>query len=180
MAYFLGEDKARQISLSSLKIIVFTLVVCIVLEFLFLWRPIYLHWCSLQSEKIHWLNVLQTGVKTNGDPNLSNIPSMDQLPDMIDQCRSVFRKQGVDVYACNVERFGEPQEAGKGLNLDYGLVRLRLRGPWEGIIASFKVLEEMQELSIHVQEAVLKAEGGETVLRIDFCANMEQNIPPNP
>lgn len=183
MAYFLGEEKvkARQISLRSLKRIVFVLIVGIVLESLLLWRPIYLHLYSLQKEKIYWQNLLQAGsVKTKEGAKAGTalpIPTMDQLPDMIDQCCIPFRKEGVDIYAFNVERFGELRETGKGLNLDYGLVRLRFRGPWEGVFTSLKVLEEMQELSIHVQEVDLKPEGGETLLRIDFCTGMEQHSP---
>ena len=75
---------------------------------------------------------------------------------------------------------GLTTEEAKELGLDYGLIRLRLRGPWEGIITSLKVLEEMQEFSIHVQEVGLKAEGGDTLLRIDFCTDMERNIPLHP
>lgn len=177
----------RRISLSSLKRTVLILSACMVLGFLLFWRPTYLHLRSLQKEKLYWQNVLQAEsvnqakpFNNEGTKQLSSIPTMDQLPDMIDQCRSSFGKEGVNVYAFNVERFGEIHEAGKGLNLDYGLVRLRLHGSWEGIITSLKELEEMQEFSIHVQEVVLKAEGGETLLWLDFCTDMERNIPSNP
>ena len=73
------------------------------------------------------------------------------------------------------------QESGeKGLNLDYSLVRLRLHGQWEGILISLKKLEEIEELSIHVQEVDLSSEGGETLLRFDFSKDMERNIPSPP
>ncbi|MDP4125819.1 MAG: hypothetical protein Q8912_02615 [Bacillota bacterium] len=176
-----GTSLARWVSLRSVTIIILILVACTALEFLVFWRPMYRHFRSLQTEKNHWQNVLQAmSVNKYESPKTISIPTMDQLPDIVDQCRSIFGKESVDVFAFNVERFGERQDAGKGPNLDYGLVRFRLRGQWEGIIRSLKVLEEMQGFSVQVQEVVLEAEGGETLLQIDFCTGMERNIPSNP
>lgn len=137
------------------------------LGFLLLWRPTYQQSRSLQAEKIYWQQVLELGV---GD-NLTTMPSMDQLPDIIEQCRVAFVKEGVDVVSINVERFGERREIGRATRLDYSLVRLHLRGNWDGIVTSLKALEDTtQSISIHIQEAVLDAEGGETLLQIYFIS----------
>ncbi|TGE34215.1 hypothetical protein [Desulfosporosinus sp. Sb-LF] len=163
----------KQLSLRNIKRIILMSLACTIASFLILWQPAYLHLRALQKEKIYWQNVLQAeSVNTEGDDRPSIVPTMDQLPDMIDQCRNVFIKESVNVFALNVERFGERLEIGKGVSLDYGLVRFRLRGPWEGILRSLKILEEMQGVSIYVQEVVLDSqgtEGGEALLRIDFC-----------
>jgi len=154
----------QRLSLRSVKWTIVALLSCTFVVFLVLWEPSYLQLRSLQKEKIHWENVLNAGV-TN---TKSTIPTMDQLPDMIEQCRDVFVKKGVNVVDLNVERFGERRETGNGATLDYSLVRLHLRGNWEGIVTSLKVLEGIQEYSIHVQEVVLDADGGEVLLQINF------------
>lgn len=141
-----------------------------VLGFVLLWRPAYLQLRSLQKEKAYWQHVLRTGITNiKTDSKAVIIPTMDQLPDIIEQCRGVFVKKGVDVVTLNVERFGERRETGNGASLDYGLVRLHLRGNWEGIATSLKELEATQEGNIHLQEVVLDSEGGETLLQIYFC-----------
>lgn len=178
MAYSSSETNVKQLvgpssiplfqrlSLRSVKGIAVVFLLCVVLGFLLLWQPAYLHLRSLEKERTYWQQVLRTGV-----PNFkTTIPTADQLPDIIEQCRSVFVNESVDVFTLNVERFGERRESGNGANLDYGLVRVRLRGKWEGIITSLKALEEKQEVSIRVQEVVLDAEGGEVLLQIYFRA----------
>jgi len=160
----------QRLSLRSIKGITVFFLLGTVLGFLLLWRPAYLQLRSLQKEETHWQHVLKTGVtNTKTDAKAANIPAMDQLPDIIEQCRGAFVKEGVSVVALNVERFGERREAGNGASLDYGLVRLHLRGNWEGIVTSLKALEDTQEGNIHLQEVVLDAEGGEVLLQIYFC-----------
>lgn len=160
----------QRLSLRSVKGITVGIFLCTVLGFVLLWQPTYLQLRSLQKEKIYWQHVLRTGVtNTKTDTKAAAIPTMDQLPDIIEQCRGAFVKEGVDVVNLNVERFGERRETGNGASLDYGLVRLHLRGNWEGIVTSLKALEETQEGNIHLQEVVLDAEGGEALLKIYFC-----------
>ena len=160
----------QRLSLRSVKGITAGFLLCTVLGFLVLWQPAYFQLRSLQKEKTYWQHVLRTGVtNTKTDATATIIPTMDQLPDIIEQCREVFVKEGVAVVNLNVERFGERRESGQGASLDYGLVRLHLRGKWEGIVTSFKELEETQEGNLHLQEIVLNAEGGEALLRIYFC-----------
>jgi len=158
-----------RLSLRSVKGICVGLLLCTILGFLGLWQPVYLQWRSLQEEKTHWQHVLRTG-DTNSKTDIkgSLIPTMDQLPGLIEQCRGAFVKEGVDVVALNVERFGERRETGNGASLDYGLVRLHLRGNWEKIVTSLKALEETQEGNIHLQEVVLDAVGGETLFQVYF------------
>jgi hypothetical protein len=181
MAYFFSVTKSspllapssiplfQRLSLRSVKGIAVGFLLSTSLEFLLLWQPAYYQLRSLQNEKTHWQHVLRTGVtNTKTDTKTATIPTMDQLPDIIEQCRGAFVKEGVDVVALNVERFGERRETGNGASLDYGLVRLHLRGNWEGIVTSLKALEETQEGNIHLQEVVLDAEGGEALLQIYF------------
>ena len=159
----------RRLSLRSIKRISVVILTGTVLAFLLLWRPMYLQLSSLQKEKIYWQNVKAGSVNYKGDTKTSTIPTMDQFPDMIDQCRGAFLKEGVSVYALNVERFGERREVGNGGSLDYGLVRLRLQGHWKDIVRALKVVEEMSGFSICVQEVLLEVEGGEVLLQIYFC-----------
>lgn len=182
MAYSLSEINVKRLvepsaiplfqrlSLRSVKGITVVFLLGTVWGFLLLWQPAYLQLRSLQKEKTHWQQVLSTGVtNTKTDTKAATIPTMDQLPDIIEQCRGAFLKEGVDVIALNVERFGERRETGNGASLDYGLVRLHLRGNWEEIVTSLKALEETQEGNIHLQEVVLDSEGGEALLQIYFC-----------
>jgi len=177
MAFFLSEIKVkpsaessvpplwRRITTRSLKGIMIGVLACNMIAFLMLYQPAYLQLCSLQEDKMHWEEVLRKGVSYTSTP----IPTMDKLPDMIEQCRNAFVNQGVNVVSVNVERFGERREAGKGASIDYALVRLRLLGQWQGIVTSLKELEEMQGVGIHAQEVVLAEPGGEALLQIYFC-----------
>lgn len=155
----------QRFSLHSVKGIAVAAFACTVLALLFFWQPAYLGLRSLQKEITHWQHKLKPGVTITK----STIPTMDQLPDMIELCRDTFEKKGVNVVALNVERFGERRETGNVESLDYSLVRLQLSGNWEGIVASLTALEETQEGSIHVPEAVLDAAGGEVLLQIHYC-----------
>ena len=187
MAYFSSVTKSKpllapsaiplfqRLSLRSVKGIAVGFLLATSLAFLLLWQPAYHQLRSLQKEQTHWQQVLSTGVTntntkkdTKTDTKVAAIPTMDQLPDIIEQCRGAFVKEGVLVFSLNVERFGERREIGKGASLDYSLVRLHLRGSWEGIVTSLKALEETQEGNIHLQEVVLDAGGGEALLQIYF------------
>jgi hypothetical protein len=182
MAYFSSEINVKhlekpsaiplfqRLSLRRVKGITGALLLAAFLGFLLLWQPAYLHLRSLQKEKTYWQHVLTIGAaNTKTDTRAAAIPTMDQLPDLIEQCRVLFIKEGVDVVALNVERFGERRETGDAASLDYGLVRFHLHGNWEGIATSLKAIEETQEGSIHLQEVVLETEGGEALLQIYFC-----------
>ncbi|MDR3541842.1 MAG: hypothetical protein P4L69_12870 [Desulfosporosinus sp.] len=159
----------QRLSLRAVKGIGVGFLLGTVLGCLLLWQPAYLHWRSLQKEKTYWQDILRTGVAyPNTDVKVVTIPTMDQLPDLIEQCRDVFVKEGVDVVTLNVERFGERRETGSGASLDYGLVRLHLRGNWEGIVHSLKALEATQDGNIYLQEVVLDSTGGEALLQIHF------------
>ena len=183
MAYSSGEINVKRLvepsaiplfqrlSLRSVKGITVVCLLGTVWGFLLLWQPAYLQLRSLQKEESYWQHVLRTGVtNTKTDTKAATVPTIDQLPDIIEQCRGVFVREGVDVVSLNVERFGEQRETGNGASLDYGLVRLHFRGKWEGIVTSLKALEETQEGNIHLQEVVLDAEGGEALLQIYFCS----------
>ena len=155
----------QRLSLRSLKGIAVGFLLATSLGFLLLWQPAYHHLRTLQNEKVSWLQVQKSGQGNN----LTSIPTQDQLPDIIEQCRGIFVKAGVNVVSINVERFGEPRDIGNQARVDYSLVRLHLRGDWKGIVTSLKALEEAPEdISIHVQEIELSSDGGETLLQIYF------------
>lgn len=171
IAYRFRRSYLSRLSLRCVKGLASGLIVCLILAYLALWQPAYLHYQSLIKEKEDWLTINSTGLlKTKSNHQLGMIPTIDQLPDMIEKCRSTFEKEGVNVVTFNVERFGEKRGTGKGASLDYALVRMQLVGQWNGIVASLKVLEEEQEISIHVQEIVLASQGGEALLQIYFCS----------
>lgn len=132
------------------------------LAFLFLWYPAYSHLQVLAAEKTHWQTMLSHGVPVNS----IRVPQMEQLPELLEQCRNAFEKQGVKVKALNVERFGEQRETDQDIALDYALVRLRLNGPQREIVGVLKGLEERKDVGIQIQEAVLTPDGGETLLQI--------------
>lgn len=158
------------LSLRQLKGITAGLMACIILAFLVLWQPAYTKFQSIQKQKDDWLFIMATeGINLKSNHNLYSIPSMNQLPDMIEKCCKTFVKEGIDVVNFNVERFGERNETeNKMASLDYALVRLHLQGQWNNIVTSLKGLEEAQEFSIHVQEVKLASEGGDVLLRIYF------------
>lgn len=165
-----GISLLSGLSLRSLQGIVVGLIACIILSFLIIWQPVYMEFQALEKEKEYWVHVMNAGAKNvKLNSNLLTIPTMDQLPDMIEKCCSTFVKEGVDVVTFSVERFGEKKETGNGASIDYALVRLHLQGQWSGIVSSLKVLEEEQEVSIHAQEVVLASKGGEALLQIYFC-----------
>lgn len=162
--------RLQRLSLPWVKGITLGLLFCTLLEFALLWRPAYLQIKSLQKEKTSWQQIQRIGLtdkQRNG--GLATIPTMDQLPDLIEECRSEFVKAGVEVVAFNVERFGERRKTGDGTNLDYSFVRLHFLGNWEGIVTSLKELEENQAGNIHPQEVALDSEGGEVLFQIYFC-----------
>lgn len=154
----------QRLSLRSLKVIILGIVFCIVIILVVLCQPAYLRLVSLQEEEIYWQNVLQK----ESAKNLPAIPTMDQLPDMIELCRTKFLDEGVAVSSLNVERFGERREPGKGAAIDYALVRLRFLGQWGGIVSTLQVLEEMGDVSIHIQEVLLTEAGGEALVQIFY------------
>lgn len=154
----------RGLSLRSVKLIIAGIIGCYLGFFLLLWQPAYGEFRSLKEEKIYWQQVIRMGLKSSA----TTIPSMDQLPNLIDQCCGVFSKEGVDVASFNVERFGERSSIGKTTSIDYALVRLRLAGQWQGILNSLKELEDAQELRIQVREVMLAEEGGSALLQIYF------------
>lgn len=179
MAYFSSMTKSdpslatssMRFTLRSVKGIAVGLLLSTCMGFLLLWQPAYLQLKSLEQKKDYWQHILRANANTKADTKVASIPTLDQLPDIIEQCRSVFVKEGVDLVSLNVERFGERRETGKATKLDYSLVRLHLRGQWEGIASALKILEETtQDISIHVQEAVLNKDGGETLLQIYFVS----------
>ena len=176
MAYFSRErncllrmipiiPRLSQLSLSKAKGSAGFLALAILLGFSLLWLPSYLQLRDLQKEE----SSSELLLKTNVVNNALKIPTMDQLLDKVEQCRSIFDDAGVEVVALNIERFGkgDGDKDSDGVVIDYAFVRLRLRGNRETIISAFKRLEETQE-GIRIQEVILGSDGGEVLLRFYF------------
>ncbi|AFQ43029.1 hypothetical protein [Desulfosporosinus meridiei] len=154
----------RYISLGSLKIIIFSIFLSNAVVYTTLCQPAYFKLMALKEETNYWQDVLERDVIQNE----SIIPTMDQLPDMIELCRHTFLDKGVDVASLNVERFGERREAGTGATVDYALVRLRLVGQQEQIPSSLEAIEDNKKISVHIQEVLLAEGKGEALLKIYF------------
>ncbi|SDH09526.1 hypothetical protein [Desulfosporosinus hippei] len=154
----------RCLSLHSLKIIIFSIFLGNAVVYTTLCQPAYFKLMALKEETNYWQDVSERDVTQNK----SIIPTMDQLPDMIELCRHTFVDNGVYVASLNVERFGERREAGTGAALDYALVRLRLVGQQEQITSSLEALEDNKEISVHIEEVLLAEGKGETLLKIYF------------
>jgi len=181
MAYFSGVTKfnalvepsaipfLQRLSLRSVKAIIAVFLLGTVCGFLMLGDRLTSSFGRYRGQETRWQDVLRTGI-TSTKTNIKTvaIPSMDQLPDIIEQCRGAFVKEGVAVLALNVERFGEQPKTADGASLDYGLVRLHLRGNWAGIVTSLKGLEATHDGNVHLQEVILNTQGGEALLRIYF------------
>lgn len=168
---FSTRDFWQNLSLYSLKRISGLLALCIVGGFILFWQPAYAQLRSLQKEKTYWQQALKAGeTPSQAEATVEAIPTLDRLPDLIEQCRGVFAKESVEVVSVNVERFGEQFKAGEGegLSLNYGLVRFRFQGAWEDIVSALQTLEENREAVYHCQEVVLNARAGEALFKIYF------------
>lgn len=91
------------------------------------------------------------------------IPQLNDLPNIIEQCRAQFQTRGVNVGAFNVERF-HGEKSGSGL--DYVLLRLHLQGEAKKIQTGLEQIEKMENQAIHVREVILKPDEGEVLLAI--------------
>lgn len=145
--------------------------------FFMLIRPLQHHINSLEKEKAHWREIL-TFPRERG--HLFDIPTMEKLPNSIEECRSYFLEKGVEVKAFNVERFasangkeitndyGGANGSAVNAKFDYALVRMHWQGPWESIEKGLAKMEEAPDLGISVQEVLLDKDGGQGVFRIYF------------
>lgn len=163
--------KIQRIFHTKSKYICVVLLLCSLFGYIFIWRPAYLQVQSCEKTKSYWNQVLNVELKNDPMQNVIDaLPMMDQLPDIINQCRGVFVTSGLDVVGLNVEQFGEPRGKSQEVSIDYSLARIRLSGKPELIIAVIKELEDNQEFSIYAQEVVLDHEGGEVLLQIYFMS----------
>ena len=97
MAYFSSVTKSnplpdtsqlplfQRLSLRTIKGIAGGLLLITSLGFLLFWQPAYLQLQLLQKEKSYWQQVVRTDVSNSKtDTKVSTIPTMDQLPDIIE------------------------------------------------------------------------------------------------
>lgn len=126
-----------------------------------LWRD----FTSLEEQKLVWDKAaLHAAVETG--QNLPG-PVIEDLPLLIEQCIQILQKEGVRTSSFNLERLGD-NGGSKSLFLNSALVRFKLSGNGEGIERGLAMLEELPDQPIYVQEAQLKGEGGEILLKIYF------------
>lgn len=137
----------------------------------------------LQAEKAAW-QAVQTD---HFDPSelsssslIAGIPSLEQLPALMEACQAVFHEEGIEVSSLNVERIaadtggtvrqGGPSAQGgtSGMLLNFALVRLHWKGTWAGIERGLARLENHDKFRVRVQEVSLKQGGGEGTLEIYF------------
>jgi hypothetical protein len=95
------------------------------------------------------------------------IPKVEELPTVIDQCLEIFLKEKVGIRSFNLERFGG-ESVSEPSTLNYALVRIKLKGSWDGIQRGLAEVETLPNQVIHSQEVKLSAEGGEIFLKIHF------------
>lgn len=167
----------------------------------FAFYPLYQEENRLQAEKAAW----QAVQPDHFDPSelsssslIAGIPSLEQLPALMEACQAVFHEEGIEVSSLNVERIasdtggsvaqGGPSALGgttmqggtsaqsgtavqggtPGVLLNFALVRLHWKGTWAGIERGLVSLENNEKFRVRVQEVSLKQGGGEGTLEIYF------------
>lgn len=126
---------------------------------------------ELEQEKAYWAQVLagqspdMYEALSPVEPQIGEIPTIEQIPYLIDRCSNLLVAAGVEVTSFNVERFAEKETDGSPL--DYALLRIYLIGSWPEIEAGLKKLET-SNLAVRVEELHLDANGGDALLKIYF------------
>lgn len=145
--------------------------------FLLLIGPLKDRIISLETEKSYWQGLRSSPRETS---QRFVIPTLDKLPDTIEECQTFFQAQGVTVKAFNVERFasatgneisnlrGRANGNEADAKLDFALVRMHWEGSWQNIEKGIAKMEEAPGLGITVQEVHLNQDGGQGVFRIYF------------
>ncbi|KLU58577.1 hypothetical protein CEB3_c45930 [Peptococcaceae bacterium CEB3] len=146
-------------------------LLCAFFSYIFCLRPSWSRLNRLGVEKEHWLAVLSqfSGGET-GTGIGTKVPTLAELPGLVESCRRAFLTAGVHVESLSVERFGEtaastPQKVD---HLDYALLRLQWTGSWPAIEQALSGLERDQSLGIGVREVHLRQGGGEGLLQVYF------------
>ena len=134
-----------------------------VLVFFLLFRPTLRAIHFGQTEKYKWQKIV-VNPTVSGEPVL---PRMENLPDIIENCRSTFARHNIEVTALNMESLSGEGNKNPG-PLAYALFRFHLRGEWQRIYSALGELEIMRNYTIHVQEVALDGQGGECQLQIYF------------
>lgn len=137
------------------------------LSYAFLLRPTQARVDSSSTERGHWFEVLALSKKDGSKPP---VPTMEELPNLVDFCREAFVAEGVEVKALNVERFGEKNgdTSQPPASLDYALLRLHWGGSWAGIEKALSKLERDRRFGISAREVHLNKGGGDGLLQIYF------------
>ncbi|SHN78604.1 hypothetical protein [Desulfitobacterium chlororespirans] len=106
--------------------------------------------------------ILQNPVKeTASDPW-----QMDDLLLVMDECVRMLREENLAVRSYHLEGVFEG-EANPSF-LHFALIRLKVQGAWSGIERGLTRIEGISEGGIYVEEAVLKENEGEILLKIFF------------
>lgn len=122
---------------------------------------------QLSQEKQYWQVQMDQIPSKNKEVNL---PSLLDLPPLIEACQNEFKEQAVQVASANLDRFGEETKTStdQGSGLSYALFHFKLKGSWSGIEAALKRIENIPDRTIQVQEVRLNSDSGDVVLKIYF------------
>ncbi|MDR3289326.1 MAG: hypothetical protein LBT22_07860 [Peptococcaceae bacterium] len=112
-------------------------------------------------EAAYWQD--QAELLKEGRTEAIGIPSLKDLPAIIEVCCVKFQEQGVQVRTFNIESFST-REAETGL--DYALLRLQLWSEPPLVQRVLQEIEEKNDLAIHIQEVISRPEESEVLLRI--------------
>ncbi|MDD2234218.1 MAG: hypothetical protein PHZ11_08140 [Desulfitobacteriaceae bacterium] len=146
--------------------LILTFLIFLVFGSVFYWLCFKIN--SWQAEKAYWEGLLFSGI----NPGESiGIPTADKLPEIIELCQDCLIKNRVEIASFNVEKFTGITEPADSGGLDYANLRIYFLGKWQEIETGLNELEHMDKLAIHVQEVILKPEGGEALLQIYFLNN---------
>jgi hypothetical protein len=161
--YKLLRQKVRE---HTFFFLIITFLICLIFTSVFYWLSVQIN--SWQAEKIFWEGVLSSGINSKES---IEIPTADKLPEIIELCQDCLIKNKVAIASFNVEEFSGITEPADSGGLDYANLRIYFLGKWQEIEIGLNELEHMDKLAIHVQEVILKPEGGEALLQIYFLNN---------
>lgn len=124
---------------------------------------------ELKAEKELWQGQMK---QQSSKGQSATLPTLLDLPSVLEECQSLFEEQSVHVVSVNLDRLEEasvnPTSADHSVGLSYALFHFKLLGSWNGIETSFQHLENISDQAIQIQEVRLNAEGGDSILKIYF------------
>lgn len=147
-------------------LLILTFLICLIFGSVFYLLSVQID--SWQAEKVYWEGILSSGINPRES---AEIPTADKLPEIIELCQDCLVKNQIEIASFNVEKFSGIAETADSGGLDYANLRIYFLGKWQEIETGLNELEHMDKLAIHIQEVILKPEGGEVLLQIYLLNN---------